>query len=782
MSWWDSIVWASPDWRTPSLALGVLAGVAVLAAYLGIRGQQRVRIAAAVLKAVALAALLLCLLEPMRREERPRPGANLFVVLADNSRSLTLRDASGDSVQQQLETALADEAWQTRLGQDFDVRRYQFDSRLRSTGDWQTLDFDGARSSLAAALQGVGERFEGQPVAGILLLSDGNATDQVDLLLERGDLPPIYPVRFRQGEPAADALVQRVSVRQTNFEDAPVSITADVAAIGFDADTKLKVELLNAENEVLDETFAQPPKGEASAVELKVRPASKGLKVYRLKVTPEGDASQKESTLANNQRLVLVNRRGGEYRLLYVAGRPNWEFKFLRRAIEEDSEEIKMVGLLRIARKEPKFVFRDRDTGDENQFFQGFDGKDEDDTEQYDQPVIWRTGLKKDNPNELRDGFPRDAETLFGFHAIILDDLEARFFDEDQLSLIQEFVSQRGGALLMLGGASSLASGGYERTPLGDMLPVYLDDSQQPASSDVRYRWKLSREGWLQPWVRMRNNEAEERQRIGKMPPFETVNVATRIKPGATVLASVLVEGAAGEGPAELPALAAQRYGKGRAAALLVGDYWKWAMAREDDGRRDLEKSWRQMVRYLISDTPARVEAVAQLQPGGRDVRLRMDVRDEAYRPLDNAEVKLTVTAPGGREVELRAAAAKQAGVYETTFAHREAGPYLVHVTATGPDGHPIGEAETGWSHEPDADEFQSLQINQELLDRLAAETEGEVAPGRRLERFVTGIATRRAVVNETWMRPLWHRWYIFLFAALCLAGEWGLRRYHGLP
>ena len=43
--------------------------------------------------------------------------------------------------------------------------------------------------------------------------------------------------------------------------------------------------------------------------------------------------------------------------MLYVSGRPNWEFKFLRRALEED-DQIELAGLVRIARRQPKFDFR----------------------------------------------------------------------------------------------------------------------------------------------------------------------------------------------------------------------------------------------------------------------------------------------------------------------------------------------------------------------------------------------------------------------------------------
>ena len=56
---------------------------------------------------------------------------------------------------------------------------------------------------------------------------------------------------------------------------------------------------------------------------------------------------------------------------------------------------------------------------------------------------------------ELRDGFPKTADELYRYHAIVLDDLEAGFFTPDQLTLLRNFVSQRGGGLLMLGGPDS---------------------------------------------------------------------------------------------------------------------------------------------------------------------------------------------------------------------------------------------------------------------------------------------------------------------------------------
>src|SRR5207244_3351702 len=181
------------------------------------------------------------------------------------------------------------------------------------------------------------------------------------------------------------------------------------------------------------------------------------------------------------------------------------------------------------------FEFRSRRT-ENSALFEGFDHPDAETAEQHDQPVLVR--LNTADEVELRDGFPKTSEDLFKYHAIVLDDLEAEFFNQDQLALLRNFVSQRGGGLLMLGGPDSFAEGKYDRTPVGELLPVYLD-RPVAAQGDGEYRLVLTREGWLQPWVRMRKTEDEEQQRLGSMSTFLTLSRAGGIKPGAVVLGEV---------------------------------------------------------------------------------------------------------------------------------------------------------------------------------------------------------------------------------------------------
>ncbi len=522
--------------------------------------------------------------------------------------------------------------------------------------------------------------------------------------------------------------------------------------------------------------------GRATLFRFQFRPEAQGVSFYKLHVYAESEGDlfdspgkSSEATLVNNQRLVLVDRGQGPYRVLYVSGRPNWEFKFLRRAVDEDSE-VQLVGLVRIARREPKFDFRGHQDESTNPLYRGFGKEEEEQVEQYDEPVILRVGTRDET--ELRSGFPVDAEELFEYHALILDDVEAKFFTRDQMSLIQRFVSQRGGGFLMLGGMESYALGDYRNTPIGEMLPVYSTPVEIPVFNE-RFKVTLTREGMLEPWMRLQTTEVAERQRLDSMPEFRTVNLIDSIKPGATVLSRVT--SSAGE---DYPAVVAQRFGNGRTLAVTLGDLWRWSLRRDPEKPNELGKTWRQTMRWLVADVPQRVD-VEVLQPKdlpAQTTNLRVLVRDPTYQPLDNAAVAVTVEDPTGHTTRLIAEASDtEAGVYETTFVPSEPGAYLAEVVATAADGSEVGKRSTGWTAEPARDEFRTLRPNRQLLARVAEQSGGEMIESNRLERFVSGLPQRDNVVTEPWIYPFWHQWWVFAFAVACLIGEWGLRRWKGL-
>ena len=838
-----TLVWAAANWL--AVASGFAALLLLLLVWSYSRGviSPRVRMLAAGLKALGVLVLAACLLEPLFSGTRARPGANLFVVLADNSQSMALRDRGQRRTRgEELKSLAARRAnWLSRIGQDFDLRQYAFDTQLRALPEFDTLAFDGGASNLAASLERVVRRYQGRPLAGVLLLTDGNATDAeaVEKLLGRGGadsgrslggerdaarrpsspdsggvhLPPVYPVVLGSEDAADDINVAHVAVTQTNFEDAPVTLAAQVASSGYRGKT-IVADLVDENGKTVEtqkvkvDQDAQP-----LTVRFRLRPEHPGVSFYRVRATAEGaplpapaPASMPattaakgeaaaagvgvpsagpggEATLANNSRLVAVDRGQGPYRVLYVSGRPNWEFKFLRRAIWTD-DQVKLTGLIRLAKREPKFNFIGRRGDAANPFYRGFDNRDKDEVQEYDQPVIVR--LDPSDANELRGGFPKTPEELFDFHAVILDDVESEFFTQDQMLLIKDFVRQRGGGLLMLGGQESFKNGRYDRTPLGDLMPVYADEVPAPPP-DARYRITLTREGMLEPWVRLRGDEDAERKRLEAMPAFQVLNQVRGIKPGATVLATAQAEG----GAAPVPALVEQRFGQGRAAALLVGDLWRWSLRRPENANGksedDLGKAWRQIVRWMVAEVPQRVDCTvgAGGDADGPDGTLRIGVcvRGPSYAPLDNAAVTVRVTGPDGKPVELRGEPSeRQAGLYEAVYVPRQPGAYRAQVTATAPDGSEVGKVQAGWTSDPAAEEFKDLKPNRALLDRLARATGGQLVPAGELESFVASLPTRHAEITEPYVRPVWHQPWVFALAIVCLCAEWGLRRWKGFP
>src|SRR6478609_10889949 len=123
------LVWGAEQWLAASATLAVVLLLLLAWGYARTRFAGGARIVAALLKVVAVLLLAACLLEPLFSGQRARPGANQFLILADNSRSMTLRDPGAKQSRGEEMKALAprDAAWLNHLAQDFDLREYAFD-------------------------------------------------------------------------------------------------------------------------------------------------------------------------------------------------------------------------------------------------------------------------------------------------------------------------------------------------------------------------------------------------------------------------------------------------------------------------------------------------------------------------------------------------------------------------------------------------------------------------------------------------------------------------------
>lgn len=779
-------------WDRAWMALAGI-GVAIVLVLIGYRGsplRSGAKLAAMFCKVAALALLAFLLLEPQWSREVPRKGANEVVIAADNGAGLNVAEkmggeVRGESMKRALGSGAKSAAWIDALGEMFRVKTMIFDDRLRSVKDFSDLKLDGAGSTVCSVPKSLSERTASSTTAAVIVVTDGIATDATAWQVMKGKHAPVFPVIVGSGAVERDLALDEVTSAQSAFEESPVTITAKVKSSGFVGQDVVISVLDEANKSVASEKhrFAEGSTGD-HIFRLRVATAKTGLAFFRVVVMKAGletklagDAWKKEAseaTLANNERLIAVDRGAGPYRVLYVSGRPNWEYKFLRRAITGDAD-IQMPSLVRIAKKEPKFEWRGKAGETSNPLFRGFKAEGGDEAQRYDQPVWIRLGMK--DKKELPDGFPKSEDDLFAeYRAIIIDDLEAAAFTQEQMNLVERFVSQRGGSVIMLGGQECYRAGGYEHTPIGQMLPVYLDrvGDGEPLE-DVRFN--LTREGWLEPWTRLRTQQEEDETRLAQMPPFFAVNPAYSIKPGASILATV-----ADAEQKTYPALVVQRFGEGRVAALTIGDMWRWGM-ESTEKHADLDKAWRQLMRWLVVDVPDRVTLDQQhSKVGGQEmVKLQVRVRDAAFRPIDDATMKITVEQPGGKKVDLFAEPSlKDAGVFEAEFYPRDSGAYRVKAEVKDGKGESLGERQTGWVHSPLAEEFRSLTPDRALLDRMAADTGGKVLDLADLSALPKLLDNLNVPIKETLTDPLWHSPWVFALILGLLAGEWVIRRKGG--
>lgn len=765
---------------------GVSVALAVLA-WKSWRGnsasRNRTKFTALTFRFLGILFVLFALADFQVTGERPVKGANIVAILADNSAGLRIKDNDtildrGETVRQYLSGR--DNNWLSILKDDFQIRNYLFDKQARRTSDFETLDFSAQYSNISASLGELANRLDGRPVAGIVLLTDGISTDAPLSDQQLSTLPPVYPVVLGDPTVIPDLSISGIKVSQSAFGDSPLKLEAGIVLAGMPEQT-IRNQLRRIEKgtnsssplaqsgSLIEEEFKEVDS--ESSLSFEWNSNGGGIQFFEIK-TDLTDPVSEDATKANNSRLFSIDRGKDTYRVLYVTGRPNWEYKFLNRALAEDSQ-LDIVGLIRVATREPNFSFKGRAGENSNSLYRGFGREDE--NERYDEAVLIRMNTRDEN--ELKTGFPSKAEELFAYDAIIIDDLEADFFSFFQQTLIRDFAKQRGGGLLILGGVNALEDGGYENTPIAQALPVYLDRFGTTGQANRLVQWNLSRDGWVEPWMRIRSYETDERQRIQDMPWLRVYNTLQRIKPGAQTLATI--EDSAAE---KFPALVTRKFGSGRVATLAVGDLWRWGM-EDASSQADLAQFWRQLTRWLVTDNPKLVE-ISATKTDSSNVVVSVTARDEDYYPLQAGTATLTVQRVDAeqpdREYTMQPVSGNP-GRYTIELPMKDTGAFSAEVSVQSSDGTIVGAATTGWVNQPSVEEFASLTPNLPYLERIAAATGGEVLRLSEIGRLKTSLESQSAPVMETWSKPLWHNNWLFILALAAFLAEWLMRRKRGL-
>ena len=731
----------------PLLMVGILAlGAVLLVAFLYSRVRTLRPVDRAILGGLRVLAVLLvlaCLLRPGLVIASAVPQRNVFAILVDDSRSMRIADVGNLTRANAVEAAFSDSsALIKELSERFALRRFRFAARAEPLAAVANLDARGTRSDLARGLDDVREELAGMPLAGVVLVSDGadNGSSAFDdaLLALRARRVPVYTVGVGSERFERDLAIERVVAPQRTLAGAAVLIEADLRTRGLGKE-KATVTVEADGRVIATEVVSAPERGELAHLRIRVPPLDAGT--YRLAVRAR--PLPNETVTENNDWQASLEVRGGPDKILYVEGEPRSEFAFMRRAVANDSGVL-VVGLMRSA--ERKFL---------------------------------RLGVK--DSVDLLGGFPTTREELFSYKAIILGSIEASFFSADQLRMISDFVSQRGGGLLVLGGRASLSEGGFAGTPLAEVLPVTLArgtvNVDGPATT-VTVR--PTRTGQTHPAMQLRATLPASIARWDSMPALTTVNQIGATRAGATVLLAGRVEG----GRSDVPILSFQRYGRGTSAVFAVQDSWLWKMdatvAVEDDSYQTF---WRQITRWLVEGAPDRLEITAspaRVAPG-EPVTLRAHVSNSFYGDVNDATVAVTVASPNGTSSTVPLEwSLREDGSYSGTFTAPDSGRFILNAEARfGRDS--VETASATLLVDDQGADVSNAERRTPLLQRIASETGGRYYDLNGAAALADDAVFTDAGITVREAKDLWDMPAVFILLALLLGAEWGYRRWRGL-
>ncbi len=696
-----------------------------------------------VLQSALVALLLLLLWQPAMLVSELNSQQNIIAVVVDDSRSMRIADSNGKTREDAAIAALENGVL-AGLRKRFQTRVYRLGSELTRVDGLREIAPVEAATHIDEGLKRLATETADLPVGAILLLSDGSQNtagtggssiglDALQALRNRR--LPVHAVGFGREEPAHDIEIEDVSVAATATAKARIAATISLTQHGYPGQ-KAKLAVHEGEKSLAEREISLPANGSVQTESLFFPIGAAGAKSLTFSVEPLPG----EENLANNSvtRPVLVS--DAKRRILYVEGEPRWEYKFIRRA-EEDDPTVQLVSMLRTS---------------ENK--------------------VYRQGIR--DPSELADGFPSRPEDLFGYAGIIIGSVDANYFTPLQQELLREYVDRRGGGILFLGGRYSLSDGGWAASSLNDLLPTFL-----PAGNHNFHRnaatVELTPEGVDSPITQILDDPEKNALRWKKLTYLADYEDVGAPKPGATVLADINAD------RRKLPLLITQSYGHGRTAIMATGGTWRWQMSEAlGDPSHDL--FWQQLLHWLVAETPGQVVASMPerlLMDEGQAV-FTAEVRDQQFQQAGNAHVTAHILGPEGLSALVDLTPSEETpGLYRTEWTAEKPGTYVAEVVAesAGKQSQALGRDVVTFQREDGVAENFHTGQNRHLLEQLASETGGRYWGSSDLKNLPRDISYSEAGISVRSTKELWDMPIVFVLLLGLPIGEWLLRRKWGV-
>ncbi len=722
----------------PIAAIGAaVLTVAALAVYSYLRhlpaGLWRLLLLA--LRLAFLAVLAWCLLLPMVRRVETDAVRPHFIVALDTSASMAHPPALPKTpTRWATASRLLGQNWVRRLQNDSTLDLFAFDAQVApplSPSAVSRLKPEGRASHVRDSLRNIFDRFRGQDLAGLVLLSDGVDTRELDGTWAAAKWPcPIYTVRLEPPGSVAvepDVRVESVNTPRRAVVGWDTRLTATVA--GEDTGTApFRVDLLE-NGRTIDSAPAQLDETEGShEVSFRLSHAAVGNTVYTVVIPPLPG----ETRTNDNAYSVTVQTVDARNRLLYAESVPRWESKYLNRELQANHNVTPA------------------------SFVRGPDGK------------FLAYGDRGEISMDLTD------DQLARYKIVILGDLDATALGEKRAAALLTFV-ENGGSLVLLGGPNAWTKQGLPATVLSRLIP-FQRPGEAPATEGV-FPVTLTDEG------RAHSIFSADTNLWASVPPV--LSVFSGAKPAAA--ASVLAAAVTPDG--RQPLIVAQKYGQGKVLAVLTDSLWRWQLAPGQE--RPYARFWSQALEWLSPavTTLDRYELdlfadTAQLVLGETiTLKARVSGRDkpgadwsaqcEIEMP-DNRRLPLTmkrqeVESAGGRYPGCAAEFIPQmAGLHRAVAkadidgARFESAPFTFFVKSVTPEDSP-------------------RPIDERLLRTLADNSGGRFCEPDELDSVLARLDIKGREEQRVFYASLWQRLPLLACMIGLLGLEWILRKVRNL-
>lgn len=676
------------------------------------------------LQALMLVLVLLVVWQPSLLIERLRAGDNAIAMLLDTSESM----AYGDNELSRIEQArtLAASKPVTDLKQEYQFKQYIFSDTSNEVESFDELPPPASETRIADSILKVLRQASTTSLGAIILLSDGidnsGTIDQEQLAEISSYGVPVHTIGIGRENIPEDIELSEVVLPEKALPNSTLSARV---SLRHDAGGEARVKIYDGDKFVASRQVVLNENDSTTTAWLDFKLDDTGSRDLHFSVDPVMD----ERNLLNNNLSRVIDIPEESYRILYVEGEPRWEYKFMRRALEDDSS-INLVTLLRVST---------------NKFY--------------------RQGIE--TPEELEDGFPVTKSGLYRYQALIIGSLEAPLLTPEQQGLVHDFVNERGGSLLMLAGPNGLANGRWGNTVIGDLLPSKLPDSQDSFKRE-RAKALLTPVGRQSPVLKLSDDLEENEKLWRELPDIADYQDLGALRPAARTLLNVDVNGR------QQPLLVTQPYGRGHSYILASGGTWRWQMSLPVEDQRH-ETFWRQLVRGLVSNSPGSFELSTEIS--ANKLLINAEIRNENFEPVNDLEITAVISQADGEPVSLDLIpSSEQPGMFQGEFTPEF--PGLISVEAISRKGDdPLSTIHTSVYHDTGSAEYRSLRQNRNILERLADNTGGQYWAAEDIRGISDAIQLSRAGITEQDIRPLWDAPVIFIILVLIKAIEWLLRR-----